>query len=169
MTTVDPAINQKAMKPLIPYALSFGATFLAAFAGSAASIQAGDFYGALAKPTWAPPASVFGPVWTLLYLMIAVAGGVAFSSGGSNVRSLAGLFLIQLALNALWSWTFFRWESGLGSMITIIALWVSILATMIGFWRVSSIAGALLLPYFAWVSFAAALNMAIWKLNVGAL
>ncbi|MBI5706122.1 MAG: tryptophan-rich sensory protein [Armatimonadetes bacterium] len=118
---------------------------------------------------WAPPAGVFGPVWTLLYVLMAVAAWRIYRSGSANTKSLLGLFLFQLGLNALWSWTFFKWESGFGSMITIVALWVSILATMIGFWRVNFASGMMLIPYLAWVSFAAALNWAIWNLNRGAL
>jgi tryptophan-rich sensory protein len=157
------------MSPLIAYLVSFGATFLAAIAGSAASIQAGAFYGALAKPSWAPPAGVFGPVWMLLYVMMAAAGGMAMNAGSSNARGLIAPFVAQLALNALWSWTFFKWESGLGSMITIAALWVFILATVITFWKANSLSGILLLPYLAWVTFAAGLNASIWNLNRGAL
>lgn len=148
---------------------TFGATALAATIGSAASISAAEFYGRLAKPAWAPPAGVFGPVWTLLYVLMAVAAWRIYRSGSANTKSLLGLFLFQLGLNALWSWTFFKWESGFGSMITIVALWVSILATMIGFWRVNFASGMMLIPYLAWVSFAAALNWAIWNLNRGAL
>lgn len=148
---------------------TFGATFLAAAIGSAASISAAEFYGRLAKPTWAPPAGVFGPVWTLLYILMAIAAWLIYRSGPTNMKALLGLFLFQLALNALWSWTFFKWESGAGSMATIVILWVSILVALIGFWRVNSVSGALMLPYLAWVTFAAALNGAIWNLNRGAL
>lgn len=144
---------------------TFGATVAAAILGSAASISAAEFYGRLAKPTWAPSAGVFGPVWTLLYVMIAISGWQIYRSGPPNVRLLLGLFVAQLALNALWSWTFFKWESGLGSMATIVALWVAIVVVIVGFWRVSPLAGALMLPYLAWVSFAAALNAALWRLN----
>lgn len=157
------------MNPLIATVCSFGATFLAAFAGSMASIQAGSFYAALSKPSWAPPASVFGPVWTVLYLMMAVAAAVAWTRGGTDTRSLVSLFIVQLALNALWSWAFFQWESGLGSMAVIVLLWLAILATLLSFWRASPVAGALLLPYLAWVTFAAVLNAAMWRLNPGSL
>lgn len=148
---------------------TFGATALAAAIGSAASISAAEFYGRLTKPAWAPPASLFGPVWTLLYVMIATAGWLIYRSGVTNSRALLGLFLAQLVLNALWSWTFFKWESGLGSMVTIVTLWAVILATMIGFWKANLASGTLILPYLAWVTFAAALNWSIWNLNRGAL
>ena len=151
------------------YIASFGATLLAAMAGSVASVAARDFYQALTKPSWAPPAGVFGPVWTLLYLMIATAGGLVLRVSGSEARGPARLFFVQLGLNALWSWTFFAWKSGPGSMITITALWVTIVATMIAFWRVDRIASVLMVPYLGWVTFAAALNLTIWRLNQGPL
>jgi tryptophan-rich sensory protein len=144
---------------------TIGATIVAAFIGSAASITASEFYGRLAKPSWAPSAGVFGPVWTVLYIMIAVAGRQIYRSDPPNVRVLLGLFVAQLVLNALWSWTFFKWESGAGSMATIVALWLAIVIVIVGFWRVSPLAGALMIPYLAWVSFAAALNVALWRLN----
>lgn len=144
---------------------TIGATIAAAFIGSAASISAPDFYARLTKPTWAPQAGVFGPVWTVLYIMMAVAGWQIYRSDPPNVRVLLWLFVVQLVLNALWSWTFFKWESGAGSMATIVALWLAIVVVIVGFWRVSPLAGALMLPYLAWVSFAAALNAAMWRLN----
>lgn len=144
---------------------TIGATIVAALLGSAASISAAEFYGRLAKPTWAPSTGVFGPVWTVLYIMIAVAGWQIYRSDPPNVRVLLGLFVAQLFLNALWSWTFFKWESGAGSMATIVALWIAILVVIIGFWRVSPLAGALMLPYLAWVSFAGVLNAALWRMN----
>ncbi len=145
-------------------AATFGATALAAAIGSAASISAAEFYGQLAKPAWAPPAWVFGPVWTALYIMMAAAAWLIWRSG-QNVRVPMALFLGQLALNALWSWAFFRWHSGPVSMLTIVALWAGIVTTMILFWRIHRPAGALLLLYLAWVSFASMLNAAIWRLN----
>lgn len=157
------------IRSIVGLLATFGATALTAVVGSAASISATEFYARLAKPAWAPPAGVFGPVWTLLYVMMATAGWLIYRSGAPNTKALLGLFLTQLSLNALWSWTFFKWESGLGSIATIVVLWVSILATVVGFWRANSASGALMLPYLAWVSFAAALNWAIWKLNSGAL
>jgi tryptophan-rich sensory protein len=153
------------MNSFFAYFGSFSATFLAAVAGSVASIQAAKFYGDLTKPSWAPPGTVFGPVWTVLFLMMALAGGMALSAGGSDLRLRVAVFLLQLMLNALWSWTFFKWQSGPASIVTISVLWTAILLNMIAFWKVSSISGALMLPYLAWVTFAGALNLAIWNLN----
>lgn len=153
------------MSVLLGFMATIGATVIAAFLGSAASISAAEFYARLAKPGWAPSAGVFGPVWTVLYIMMATAGWQIYRSDPPNVKVLLGLFVAQLVLNALWSWTFFKWESGAGSMATIVALWVAILVVIIGFWRVSPLAGALMIPYLAWVSFAAVLNAALWRLN----
>ena len=75
------------------------------------------------------------------------------------------LFVAQLAVNALWSWLFFAWHRGAGAFADIVLLWLLIVATVIGFWRVRALAGVLLLPYLAWVSFASALNFAVWQLN----
>lgn len=157
------------MNPLIAYIGSIGATLLAATVGSAASIQAGPFYATLTKPSWAPPGWVFGPVWSLLYVMIGVAGGMALTARGANPWLLAPMFILQLALNAGWSWMFFKWESGLGSMIVIVALWLAILGMLVWFWRVSALSGVLLLPYLGWVTFAAVLNGTLWSLNRGVL
>lgn len=144
---------------------TFGATIAAAILGSAASISASEFYGSLVKPTWAPPAGVFGPVWTVLYVMIAISGWLIYRSDAPNTKMLLGVFVAHLAVNALWSWTFFRWDSGLGSVMVIVALWLMILWLVVAFWRVKPFAGALLIPYLLWVTFAAALNIAVWRLN----
>lgn len=143
---------------------TFGATAVAAVVGSAASITAADFYGRLVQPPWAPPAWVFGPVWTVLYLMMAMAAWLIFRSD-QDVRVPIALFLAQLALNALWSWAFFRWQSGPVSMLIIAGLCAAIVATMTLFWRIHPLAGILLLPYLAWVAFASFLNAAMWRLN----
>jgi benzodiazapine receptor len=138
--------------------------------GAVASVQAKAFYGELVQPIWAPPGWVFGPVWTVLYGMMAVAAWLVWRSGGFRVsRSPLYLFLAQLALNGLWSWLFFAWHLGALAFFDIIFLWACILATLVAFWRVRPLAGILLLPYLFWVSFAAALNLAVWQLNPGQL
>lgn len=144
--------------------------FLAAAIGGAGSMDAPSFYGQLQQPGWAPPPSVFGPVWTLLYTLMAVAAWLVWRNGGFGANRLAlGVFLVQLALNALWSWTFFAWQSGPLSMASIVLLVVLIVATMALFWRVQRWAAALMLPYLAWVCFATALNFTLWRLNPGIL
>ena len=134
--------------------------------GAFASIQAESFYQQLTQPTWAPPAWVFGPVWTTLYAMMAVSAWLVWRINGFRAQSVAlTLFLIQLALNCLWSWLFFAWHLGSLSFIDIILLWIFIVLTLLAFWRVHLLAGLLLIPYLAWVSFAALLNYTIWQLN----
>jgi len=142
------------------------ASFIAAAIGAAASVEAGAFYAQLARPEWAPPGSVFGPVWTVLYALMGVAAWLAWRVGGFRAaRSALLLFLAQLAVNALWSWLFFGWQLGALAFIDILLLWALIAATIAGFWRLRPLAGALLLPYLLWVSFAAALNYSVWRLN----
>ena len=143
-----------------------GVSFVAAAIGAAASIHADTFYAQLVRPDWAPPAWLFGPVWTVLYALMGVAAWLVWRVHGFRAASVAlGLFLAQLAVNALWSWLFFGWHRGALSFADIVLLWTLIVATMIAFWRVKPLAGALLVPYLLWVSFAAALNYAIWQLN----
>jgi tryptophan-rich sensory protein len=143
-----------------------GVSFLAALIGGAASMKAGPFYAKLVRPDWAPPASVFGPVWTVLYLLMGVAAWLVWRVGGFQAARFAlTLFLVQLALNALWSWLFFGWHRGALAFADIVLLWLAILATLVAFWRISLLAGVLLVPYFLWVSFAAALNYSIWQRN----
>jgi len=141
-------------------------TFSAAAVGSVATMNARDFYSQLVLPAWAPPGWVFGPVWTLLYAMMAVAAWLVWRVGGFRAaRGALCLFLIQLAFNALWSWLFFAWNRGALAFLEIWLLWLLILATLLAFWRVRAAAGWLLVPYLLWVSFAAVLSHAIWQLN----
>lgn len=141
-------------------------SFAVATIGAFASINAKDFYGQLTQPAWAPPAAVFGPVWTVLYLMMAVAAWLVWREGGFRAhRTALTLFIVQLALNMLWSWLFFAWHLGALAFADISVLWVLIAATLLCFWRVRPLAAALLIPYLVWVSFALALNYSVWQLN----
>lgn len=148
----------------------FVAVFIVAALGAAASVQATAFYGQLIQPDWAPPAWVFGPAWTSLFVLMAVAAWLVwrvdgFQTGGSALT----LFLVQLCFNALWSWLFFAWHLGALAFVDVLVLWVLITATILLFWRISALAGLLLVPYLLWVSFAAALNFTVWQLNPNAL
>lgn len=143
-----------------------GVCFAAAALGGVASANAGDFYESLAKPSWAPPSSVFGPVWTVLYLLIGVAAWLVWKRAGfRDGRGALMLFLAQLAANALWTWIFFAWRQGALAFAEILLLWILIVWTTVRFWRITPLGGALLLPYLAWVSFAAALTYAVWQRN----
>lgn len=162
-----PVAKQKQIVGLVGW---LGVSFIAAVIGGAASIQAGPFYTQLVRPAWAPPASVFGPVWTVLYVLMGISAWLVWRVDGFRAaKSALTLFLVQLALNALWSWLFFGWHRGALAFVDVLVLWALIVATLIGFWRVRPSAGALLVPYLVWVSFAAALNYFVWQLNPQAL
>jgi translocator protein len=139
---------------------------LAAGLAAIASIDAVAFYARLQRPSWAPFAGYFGPVWTVLYLLMALAAWMVWRERGfAHAPAALTLFLIQLVVNALWSWLFFAWHLGAWAFADIVLLIVLIVATTIAFWRVRVLAGVLLLPYLAWVLFAAALNYRVWQLN----
>jgi tryptophan-rich sensory protein len=145
-----------------------GAVLLASAIGSFATMRAiPTWYKGLAKPSFNPPAWLFGPAWTVLYLMMAVAAWLVWKQGlgAPGVKLALAAFLVQLVLNCLWSIVFFGLRSPLAGLVDIVAMWLAILATIVLFFRVSTPAGLLLLPYIAWVSFAALLNAAILRLN----
>ena len=144
--------------------------FAAAALGGLASVNAGDFYAQLVRPEWAPPGWLFGPVWTVLYTLMGIAAWLVWRKAGfAQSRNALLLFVAQLAINALWSWLFFAWQQGFVALIEVLVLWLMILATLVTFWRFSRLAGALLVPYLAWVAFAAGLNFSLWRLNPGLL
>lgn len=135
--------------------------------GIATARGVADWYPTLTKPAFTPPSWVFGPVWTLLYITMGVAAFLVWRRGldAGGVRAALALFLVQLALNGLWSVLFFGSRAPGAALVEIVLLWISIAATTGLFWRVTPLAGALLLPYLAWVSFAAVLNGSLWALN----
>jgi len=142
------------------------ASFAAAALGGFASANAGAFYRELVRPTWAPPAWLFAPVWSVLYLLMGIAAWLVWRERGFRGAGVAlALFVVQLAANALWTWLFFAWQQGALAFGEILVLWTLILGTIVAFARVRAIAGALLLPYLAWVTFAAALTYATWQRN----
>lgn len=143
---------------------------LAAGVGGLASLDAPGFYGQLARPPWAPPAFVFGPVWSVLYLLMGIAAWQVWCERGRrSVRTALGLYLVQLVANTLWSWLFFHWRLGAVALAEVLLLWLLIVATVAAFWRVRRAAGLLLLPYLAWVSFATVLTWTLWRGNPGLL
>ena len=138
--------------------------FTAASTGIFVTID--GWFTRLNTPSWNPPAWVFGPVWTVLYLMMGVAAWLVWSQGGWKAQRLPlGLFLIQLVLNAAWTPLFFGMHRIGLALIDIAMLWLSLSATVIAFWQVNRPAGWLLVPYLAWVSFAAVLNFTLWRMN----
>ena len=122
------------------------------------------WYQGLAKPSFNPPNSVFMPVWTALYIMMAVAAWRIWRKQGWGDLSQA-LWLIQLLLNLIWSILFFGFHAPIGAFFELLVLWTVILCTMTAFWQTDLLAGLLMLPYLLWVSFAGILNFWIWQLN----
>jgi tryptophan-rich sensory protein len=144
----------------------FALTFVAAAIGARASVDAQSFYAELSQPAWAPPAWLFGPVWTALYALMAIAAWLVWRAHGFAAARIAlVLFIVQLACNALWSWLFFAWRRGALAFVEVLILWLLIAATVVAFWRLSKLAGVLLVPYLCWVTFAAALTLAVWQRN----
>lgn len=137
-----------------------------ATAAPAALFPPGEWYLALNKPDWHPPTWVFGPVWSTLYVLMAVSAWLVWRQGGfaRQLRPLS-LFLVQLVLNAAWSPLFFGLKQPGIAFAEILLLWLAIAATLVSFHRVHRIAAWLLVPYIAWVSFAAFLNGVLWQLN----
>jgi benzodiazapine receptor len=139
-------------------------TFGAAWLGS--RFLPDEWYQGLNKPSWNPPNAIFAPVWTVLYVMMAVAAWLVWRGFGLGGALLPlGLFILQLLLNAAWTWLFFGRHRPDQALIDILILWVVLLGTLISFWSRVSLAGALLVPYLAWVSFASVLNWSIWRRN----
>lgn len=163
-------IKTSALQQAVGLAVSFLLTFAAAGLGAVASAEAGSFYEQLVRPSWAPPAWLFGPVWTVLYAAMAIAAWLVWRARGvAGARPALGAFAAQLAANALWSWLFFAWHQGALAFAEVLLLWGLIVVTVIAFWRLSVVAAVLLLPYLAWVTFAAALTLAVWQLNPDSL
>lgn len=139
---------------------------VAGIGGYATSTSVQDWYPTLKKPAWNPPNSVFGPVWTALYLGMGFAAWLVWTKAGFNAARLPlTLFVVQLVLNLAWSFFFFAFRNPGAAFVELCVLWLTIVATLVAFWRVSALAGVLLIPYLAWVSFAGVLNYTVWQLN----
>lgn len=155
------------LRQTIGLAVSIAVCSVAAGLGSLVTAPSlSGWYAALAKPAWTPPHWIFGPVWSLLYLAMAIAAwlvwrGVGFVRGAAALN----LFGVQLVLNVCWSAIFFGAHSPGTAFAEILLLWLAILATMIAFRAHSRTAAWLMLPYLLWVAFAVALNFSIWRLN----
>jgi translocator protein len=145
---------------------SLAIAFTAAAIGAFASINAATFYAQLTRPTWAPPAAAFGPVWSILYTLMAIAAWLVWRHQGSKpVAAALTLFIAQLAANALWSWLFFAWREGAWAFVDVLLLLALIVATIAAFRKVSHAAAWLMLPYLAWVGLASALTWSVWQAN----
>lgn len=155
-------------RPAFRLALSLLLPLLAGLVGGLATVNGVvEWYPTLTKPPFNPPAWVFGPVWTTLYVLMGVAAFLVWQKGLSTpgVARALGVYGIHLVLNALWSVVFFGMRAPGWAFLEILLLWAALLATMVLFFRHSRAAGWLLAPYLAWVTFAGVLNFAIWLLN----
>ena len=141
-------------------------TAVAAAIGGLASANDVNFYGAIVRPSWAPPAWLFGPAWTTLYLLMSISAWLVWRRHGFGAaRSALTLFVVQLAANAVWTWLFFAWRQGGLALVELIVLWIMIAITISMFYRVQRVAAALLVPYLLWVTFAGVLNFTLWRMN----
>jgi tryptophan-rich sensory protein len=151
---------------LLPLLAWIFGTFLASLGAVVTADAAARFYLQLDRPRWAPPAWLFGPAWSLLYVLMAVAAYRVWRlEGWAGAQVELGLYVVQLVLNAGWSWFFFVRRTGLGSTIEAAMLWAAVVATMVAFWGRDTLAGVLFVPYVAWVTFATALTVSVWRRN----
>jgi translocator protein len=142
-------------------AVCFALTALAATTGGL--FRPGAWYAALVKPSWNPPNWLFAPVWTVLYIMIAISGALAWRAGASQRTMI--FWVLQLVLNAAWTFLFFELQRPGLALIEIVCLWLAIAMYARGVVNVERRSALLVQPYLAWVTFAAALNAALWWLN----
>lgn len=151
-------------RQIVGLAAWIAVSFIPAWLGSQATNP--EWYSSLDRPSWAPPSYLFGPVWSTLYLLMGIAAWLVWRRHGFRGAGVAlGLFLVQLVFNGAWSWIFFGVNRMGLAFAELVALWLLILATMIAFFRVRRAAGWLLLPYLLWVTYAGALNFALWRMN----
>lgn len=155
---------QKIVKIVLVVLVSVSIGF---FSGMVTRDSITTWYPTLVKPIFNPPNWIFAPVWTLLYIMMGIAAGLVWTSDSDEkvVKKALGFFAIQLGLNALWSYLFFGLHNPLLALAEILLLWMMIFETYNQFKKINKVAGFLLIPYLAWVSFATILNASIWWLN----
>ena len=136
-------------------------------AGIATSKSIGEWYLYLNKPSFNPPNWIFGPVWTLLYLMMGISVYLIWKEGINfdGVNTAIVVFAVHLIINGLWSFVFFLWKSTGWGLVVILTLWLLIVICIILFYKINSTSAILLIPYLLWVSFASVLNWSLWKLN----
>ena len=155
------------MNKVLKFLISIAIPFIAGGIGSLATFpNIASWYAALEKPLFSPPNWLFGPVWTLLYVLMGLSLYLLWTSRAKGIKTNAFIaFSIQIVMNALWSIVFFGFHSPIGGLVVILLLLIAIAFTIRYFWHFSKIASYLLLPYFLWVSFATVLNIAIITLN----
>lgn len=163
-TITDSLLQQGRKRSALALAGWLALSFTAAAMGGL--FQPGEWYANLRKPAWNPPNWIFGPVWTALYGMMAVAAWLVWRRRGfAGQRVALSFFLLQWFFNALWSPLFFGLRTSVLALLDITLLWLALLATVVTFGKVHIVAGGLLLPYLAWVTFASALNLSLCRLN----
>jgi len=157
---MNPTRRHSILALLLCLALCFAAGWFGA------QFKPGEWYDQLAKPSWTPPNWLFGPVWGVLYVTMGLSAWLVWQQVGVRKATLAFVFfVVQLLLNAAWSWVFFGLRRPGLAFGDIVLLWAAILVTLVLFWRRRPLSGGLLIPYLIWVSFAAALNLSLWRLN----
>lgn len=165
MTAISPKAQQPNSLHLAAFLVSLVLVIVVATLGGLASADAAADYGELAQPSWAPPSYLFGPVWSALYLLMAVAAWLVWRTDPRWSNPAIIVYGVQLLLNLLWSPLFF----GLGwrglALVDILILDVAVAVTIAAFWKAHRAAAVLLLPYLGWILFATALNYAVWSLN----
>jgi tryptophan-rich sensory protein len=160
VSTVQASVMRSGLALVAWLALSFCAASMGGF------FHPGEWYAQFQKPAWNPPSWVFAPVWSALYIMMAISAWLIWKRGGfAGQRVALSLFLLQLVFNALWSPLFFGLRNPVLGLVDIAMLWLALLFTTVAFWKVHPLAGALLAPYVAWVTFAGVLNFTLWRLN----
>jgi tryptophan-rich sensory protein len=151
---------------LLPLLVMAAGTTMVAVAGAVLT-DISSWYHNLRKPSWKPPDWAFGPIWTVILAMVAIAGALAWQAAGTagGKPLLAGVLLVNAALHILWNWFFFKLRRPDWALAEVVLLWLSILSMIVVLGRLSTAAGLLLLPYIVWVSVAAFLNYRIVTLN----
>ena len=159
------------IKKYMPYIISLLLTFGVTALGSFLAGDSTSFYTNLIQPELSPPSYIFGIVWPVLYILMAIAVGLVYTQKCSSIeckdnkKSAIKLYVVQLVMNALWPVLFFRFELFLISFIWLVVLWILILKMIIEFYKINKLAAYLLVPYLLWVTFAGYLNFMIWILN----
>lgn len=148
---------------MIDLSLAVFVVLVIATASTGILFRPGDWYETLRKPAWTPPNWLFGPVWMVLYVMIAVAGWLVWKSADGSAA--LSLWAAQLALNGLWSYLFFGQRRMDLAFVDVVLLWLAIAGFILLAWPASPIAATLFVPYLVWVTIAAALNLTVWRLN----
>ncbi|MFH2037359.1 MAG: TspO/MBR family protein [Candidatus Zixiibacteriota bacterium] len=161
---INSEFKKRPSRQILSLALWLILTFTVSFIAS--RFMPGEWYQGLVKPSWNPPNWIFGPVWTLLYTLMAVAVWLVWKERHKdNIKSAIILYALQLFLNGIWSFIFFGQELIGLALVDILILLILIIATLLNFYKINRTAGILLIPYLIWVGFASALNFRLWQLN----